>query len=123
MALEDRLHLLQHRAQPLEERVLRLHPQGARTAAPAAQAFCRDNVVVALMQDSMTRGERSLAEDGRQETILDLRRQFRLTMRADLVRAVEELTGRRVVGFMSDSIVSPDLTAELFVLDHPLEAP
>jgi uncharacterized protein YbcI len=75
------------------------------------------------MQDSMTRGERSLAEDGRQETILDLRRQFRLTMRADLVRAVEELTGRRVVGFMSDSIVSPDLTAELFVLDHPLEAP
>lgn len=41
-------------------------------------------------------------------------------MRHDLVAAVEELTGRTVVAFMSDNHVDPDMAAELFVLDSPV---
>jgi uncharacterized protein YbcI len=43
-------------------------------------------------------------------------------MRDQMVEAVEELTGSKVVAFMSDSHVDPDMTAELFVLDEPLPA-
>ena len=37
-------------------------------------------------------------------------------MRADLVTAVEGLTGRSVAAFMSANHIEPDLAAEIFVL-------
>ena len=44
-------------------------------------------------------------------------------MRNELTAAVEGLTRRKVVAFMSASHVEPDLAAEVFVLDEPfLEA-
>jgi uncharacterized protein YbcI len=85
-----------------------------------AQAFFRHNVVVAVMQDTMTRGERSLVSDGRGDVVLEIRRQFQEAMREDLVSAIEELTGCKVVAFMSDNHVEPDLAGEIFVLDQPV---
>jgi hypothetical protein len=41
-------------------------------------------------------------------------------MRDELVGAVEDLTGRHVVAFLSDQSVTPDLSTEVFVLDAPV---
>ena len=38
-------------------------------------------------------------------------------METDLSREIEELTGRKVVGFMSDNHIDPDLAVEVFVLE------
>jgi uncharacterized protein YbcI len=38
-------------------------------------------------------------------------------MQADLISEIERLTGRKVVAFMSDNTVAPDMAAEIFVLD------
>jgi uncharacterized protein YbcI len=38
-------------------------------------------------------------------------------MREDLVAAVEALTGRSVLAFMSDNHIEPDLACEVFVLE------
>ena len=38
-------------------------------------------------------------------------------MRAEASAAIEELTGRRVIGFMSDNHADPDLAIEAFVLE------
>jgi hypothetical protein len=38
-------------------------------------------------------------------------------MRADAISAVETISGRRVLAFMSNNHVDPDLAAEVFVLD------
>jgi len=37
-------------------------------------------------------------------------------MQADVSLAIEELTGRKVIGFMSDNHIDPDLAVEVFVL-------
>jgi uncharacterized protein YbcI len=68
----------------------------------------------------MTKAERSLAADGKEEWVLKMRHTFQLTMRKDLTAAVEELTDRKVVAFMSANHVEPDLAAEVFVLDEPI---
>lgn len=39
-------------------------------------------------------------------------------MRNDLVAAVEELLGRRVIAFLSDNHIDPDVAIESFVLEH-----
>ena len=54
--------------------------------------------------------------------MLDLRRRWQRVMQADLSREIEELTGRKVIGFMSDNHIDPDLAVEVFVLE-PLPPP
>jgi uncharacterized protein YbcI len=38
-------------------------------------------------------------------------------MRADLIAAIEELTGRKVRAFLSDNQIDPDIAVESFVLE------
>lgn len=82
-----------------------------------ARASIRDDMIVALMEDTLTKAERSLVLDGKAEEVLRTRRTFQRTMRADIVAAVEELTGRRVIAFMSDTHIDPDVACEVILLE------
>ena len=42
-------------------------------------------------------------------------------MKTDLSREIEQLIGRKVIGFMSDNHIDPDLAVEVFILE-PLPA-
>lgn len=83
----------------------------------------RDNVVLVLLEDTLTKGEQNLVSAGREAKVLDLRKEFQNAMRGDAVSQVELLTGRIVVASMSANHVEPDLAAEIFVLDGPLGDP
>ncbi len=80
----------------------------------------RDNVVLVMLEDTLTRGEQSLVTAGRVETVLDLRHEFQIAMKAAAIEQIEALTGRAVVAMMSANHVGPDLAAEIFVLDGSL---
>jgi uncharacterized protein YbcI len=82
-----------------------------------ARTFLNENTVHVLLEDTMTTAEHQLAVDGEEEFVLDIRRKFQKTMRDDLVAAVEELGGRKVVAFMSDNTIEPDMALESFVLE------
>ena len=43
----------------------------------------------------MTKAERSLVRDGKNDAVFETRRQMQSTMRADMVASIEDLTGRR----------------------------
>jgi uncharacterized protein YbcI len=76
----------------------------------------RDHVLV-MLADALTKGERSLLDAGFGDHVLETRRHYQAAMRADAVTMVEGLTGRSVIGFMSDNHLDPDLGAEVFVLE------
>jgi uncharacterized protein YbcI len=84
-----------------------------------ARTYLNDDVVVCIVKDTLTKGERKLADEGEVEAVLGLRRQYQSLMREDASKAIEEITGRRVVGFMSDNETDPDVAAEIFLLDAP----
>jgi uncharacterized protein YbcI len=75
------------------------------------------DVIVTTLEDTLTKGERSLADSGKGDMVTDIRRCFQTTMRHDLVGRIEELTGRKVIAFMSDNHIEPDMAAEIFVLE------
>jgi uncharacterized protein YbcI len=79
-----------------------------------------DSVMV-MVGDTLTRGEHRLVDDGKAERVLALRHDYQLTMRDDLVGAVETATGRKVVAFMSQNHIDPDLAVEVFVLEPAVE--
>ncbi len=86
----------------------------------SALAFCRGNIVVAVMHDVLNDAEKVLAENGSRRDIRESRRLFRQVMEDHFRAAVERLTGRKVVAFMGDNQLKPDVSAEIFVLDASL---
>ena len=85
-----------------------------------ARAFYNSNVVVVILENTMSSAERSLAANGNADLVLQMRREFQLAMRADLVELVEQLSGCRVLAFLTDTSIDPDLACEVFVLDRPV---
>ena len=82
-----------------------------------AKTTLGENGVFVVLQDSLTHGEQTLADAGQGAAVLDLRRRWQSVMQADVSREIEELTGRKVIGFMSDNHIDPDLAVEVFVFE------
>jgi uncharacterized protein YbcI len=76
----------------------------------------RDHVLI-MIRDALTRGERTLVDAGYNDDVMSTRRRFQEVMRPEATSMVEELTGRPVVGFMSDNHANPDLGVEVFILE------
>ena len=88
-----------------------------------AKTTLGDNGIFVVLQDSLTRGEQNLTDAGEGDAVLDLRRRWQRIMRDELSLEIEELTGRKVIGFMSDNHLDPDLAVEVFVLEPLPRAP
>lgn len=82
-----------------------------------ARTYVNDNLVVCLLEDTRTRAESSLIDAGEVASVMATRKKFQDTMRQRLVADVEEITGRKVIAFMSDSHLEPDFASETFVLE------
>jgi uncharacterized protein YbcI len=85
-----------------------------------ASTFHYGNVVVTLMNEVMTPAEKTLARSDKAAAVIQMRHLFQETMEADFTAAIERLTGRSVVAFISGNHVHPDVAAETFILDSPL---
>ena len=79
------------------------------------------DVVLVVLEDSMTKAERTLVRAGKEEQVLDFRRAFQDSMSEDLIAVVERLTGRKVQTFMSANHTDPDAAAEIFLMDHDVD--
>ena len=100
---------------------------GIQTSYPgrgprSASTVHHNDVIVTLLHDVMNQAERSLAADDQEDAVTHMRHLLQKTMEADFVKAVERLTGRHVTAFISGNNVTPDIAAELFILDTPLLA-
>jgi uncharacterized protein YbcI len=97
--------------------VVHAHNEYRGRGPTKAHAFFHQHLLVVLMEDTMTKAERSLVRDRKHDAVFEIRRQMQSTMRADMVASIEDLTGRNVIAFMSANHIAPDYAAELFVLD------
>lgn len=86
----------------------------------SASTFHYGNVLVTLMYEVLTPAEKSVTRAAHTEAVNHIRRVFHQTMEADFREAVERLTGRKVLAFISGNHLDPDIAAELFILDSPL---
>jgi uncharacterized protein YbcI len=84
-----------------------------------AQTTIRGNVVLVMLEQTLTKGEQVLVTKGRSENVLALRREYQEAMREESSDKVAELTGRDVTAMMSANHLSPDLAAEIYILTGP----
>jgi uncharacterized protein YbcI len=100
--------------------VTRYYRENTGRGPTKTQAFYRGEVLVVVLEDTLTKAEQSLVARGRRDAVLHLRRAFQETMREELVATVEDLTGTRVRALMSANSIEPDITVETFILDAPV---
>ena len=93
-----------------------LHEYTGRGPTKAKTVISEDLVTI-LVADTLTHGERKLVDNGDADEVLLLRHHYQRIMRPELVAIVERQLERRVVAFMSQNHIDPDLAVEVFVLE------
>ena len=100
----------------VSDALVRLLAERAGHGARSAWTTLDQDLIVCVLEDLLTTGERNLVEHGERETVLYTRRAFQDMIETDAVQVVQEITGRTVTAFMSMNHIDPDLAVEVFVL-------
>ena len=100
----------------ISEAVVRLLAESTGRGPTKAKTTIDGDLIVVVLQNTLTPGERFLADDDRGEQVLDMRRAYQDAISTDAIVAIENLTGRNVTAFMSANHIDPDLAAEVFIL-------
>jgi uncharacterized protein YbcI len=87
-----------------------------RGPTKARTTIGRDHVLV-MLGDTLTKGERVLVDRGFSDDVLHIRRRYQDAMRDEATAMIEDFVGRRVIGFMSENHLDPDLAAEVFIFE------
>jgi uncharacterized protein YbcI len=82
-----------------------------------ARTVMGSDYVICFLEEVYTPVERTLINAGRFDTVRETRNAFQDTMREGFSEAVEKIVGRKVVGFLSQVHVNPDLAIETFILE------
>jgi uncharacterized protein YbcI len=87
-----------------------------------AKTYALDDIVVVVMRGSgFTPLEKTIMDSGNPDRVVEMRHDFQRVMAARYSQVIEELTGRKVVAFLSQAHVDPDITMEIFFVDRPLD--
>jgi uncharacterized protein YbcI len=85
--------------------------------ASHARAYVHNDLVVVVLHQTMTKAERTLADEGEEALVRSMRRVLQGKFREDANGIVERLTGQQVTAFLSDQNVDEDVVIQAFVLE------
>src|SRR5215204_3873102 len=88
-----------------------------RGPTKSRSSYAGPDLLVATLENSLTRIERTMAKSGEHERLRDLRMHFQYMAEDDFVRTVEQIIGRRVRAFVSGMDTRQDVSTELFYLE------
>lgn len=101
----------------ISNRIVSLYKQLYGKGPTKARTFYQDDVVLVVTRGGFSQVEETLQQAGRGAAVLAQRAEFQEAVEGEFSAAIEELTGRRVLAFMSANHQDPDMAAELFVLE------
>ena len=99
--------------------ILRIYEESYGTGAANAETLVADNWVIVVLDGlHLLPNEQFLVENGRQDTVMQVRTQYQHAIRSNFSAAIERATGRTVIGFASTtSLEEPRFMAEVFRLE------
>jgi uncharacterized protein YbcI len=104
-------------SQRISDEIAAIHRESYGESVEAIETHILDNLVICVLDINLLPHERTLLEDGRgADSIRQVRREFQETIGPTFAAAVEHMTGRRVIGFVSDTHIDPPFSIEFFKL-------
>ncbi|HEV7806385.1 MAG TPA: Na-translocating system protein MpsC family protein [Solirubrobacteraceae bacterium] len=87
-----------------------------------AKTYALDDIIVVVMRGSgFTALEQTIMDDDGSERVVAMRHEFQRVMADRFKDTIEDLTDRKVLAFLSQAHVEPDITLEVFLIDRPLD--
>ena len=83
-----------------------------------ATTYINDKIVVCVLEHILTEDEDALVAGGARGEVIDGRVAFQTETEDEFTAAIERLTQRRVVAFLSANQTTPGVACELFFLDE-----
>jgi uncharacterized protein YbcI len=81
-----------------------------------ARSHIAEGVVTCVLEDTLTRAERTLVEAGRGDRVAGIRASLQETMRPGLIAGMERLSGRAVNEVIGGDLIEGDVTVQVFLL-------
>jgi uncharacterized protein YbcI len=97
--------------------VVRLMSEYTGHGPTKARTHINEDLITVVLQDTLTKGERTLVGNGEIELVLANRAAYQNTLRPTLIADVEEISSRGVRAFLSANHIAPDFAVETFILD------
>jgi uncharacterized protein YbcI len=85
-----------------------------------AKTYAMDDCVVCVLRNGFTAHERTIVDSGESGRVIEMRQDFQRLMERQYRETIESITGRKVVAFLSQAHLEPDITMEIFFLDRPI---
>jgi uncharacterized protein YbcI len=86
-----------------------------------AKTYVLDDIIVVVMRGSgFTPLEQTIMSRGEPDRVVAMREDFQHMMGERYKDTIEQLTGCKVLAFLSQAHVEPDITIEIFFVDQPL---
>lgn len=82
-----------------------------------ATTYINDKIILCVLENILTEHEDALVADGGHGEVIDGRVAFQTETEDEFTAAIERLTHRRVVAFLSANQTTPGVACELFFLD------
>jgi uncharacterized protein YbcI len=111
-------------AEGISDEIARIHNESYGQQVESIRTHVLKDLVVCLIDITLLTHERTLLENGLgTASVRRTRQEFQEAISSTYVATVEHFTGRRVVGFISDTHVDPDFSVEVFRLapEAPVE--
>ncbi len=90
-----------------------------------AKTYALDDIIVVVMRGSgFTPLEQTIMDSGEPESannVVAMRENFQRVIATRYKETIEKLTNRKVLAFLSQAHVEPDITIEIFFIDRPME--
>lgn len=100
--------------------VVRIHTAAIGRGPKKSYSFHNGDTLITVMLEVQTRAERNLVSYDEGDAVLAMRRLSQRAMADEMKAAIERITHRKVIAFMSDNHLDPDMAIEVFILDPPL---
>ncbi|MEY2434749.1 MAG: hypothetical protein QOC92_4474 [Acidimicrobiaceae bacterium] len=92
-----------------------------RKPVTAKTQLLGDDLLVCILGGVYTDVEKTMIELEKITVVQETRSDFQTAMQHKFIEAVERISGRSVLAFISNSHVGPDLEVEIFMLTPPRE--
>ena len=101
----------------ISDEIARIHHDSYGREVGSIRTHLLENLVVCVVDIALLTHERTLLEHGLgPDSVRRPRQAFQEAISSTSVATVEHCTGRRVVGFISDTHIDPNFSVELFRL-------
>jgi uncharacterized protein YbcI len=100
----------------ISREIAKIHQESYGTEPKGVKTYLLDDAVVSIIEVDLLRHEQLIVDNGNHPSVREVRKAFQEAIGTTFKATVEHMTGRRVIGFLSDTHLEPPFTVEFFKL-------